>query len=154
MKINVGMNDKARDSVCDGLSTLLAESYAVYLKTQNLHWNVVGPDFFSLHLMFEKQYEELAGAVDEIAERIRALGECVDATFSGFKALSSISESKPKNSNEMLKALVQAHECVICLARRLTEVAEKQKDQATLDLLARRLGAHEKMAWMLRSHLA
>lgn len=153
MKINVGMSDKARANVCDGLSTLLAETYAVYLKTQNFHWNVVGSDFFALHLLFEKQYEELSGAVDEIAERIRAHGDTVEATFTGFKKLSSIPETTPKSSNEMVKALVLAHETVICLSRKLTDVAEKEKDQATLDLLARRLGAHEKMAWMLRSHL-
>ncbi|MBI2743438.1 MAG: DNA starvation/stationary phase protection protein [Chlamydiales bacterium] len=154
MEISSGMNEKSRKVVSDGLSKLLAETYALYLKTQNFHWNVVGSDFFALHLLFEKQYEELSGAIDEIAERIRALGAHVDATFSGFKKLSSISEEgKLKSSNEMIKHLVKANECVICLARKLTEVAEKERDQATLDLLARRLGAHEKSAWMLRSHL-
>lgn len=152
--MNTGMSEKSRQEMSKGLMKLLAESYAVYLKTQNFHWNVIGSDFFALHLMFEKQYEELSQALDEIAERVRALGHFVDATFSAFKALASASEEKKTlAAREMLEHLVTDHERVICYARELATVAEGHKDQATVDLLARRLGAHEKAAWMLRSHL-
>ena len=152
--MNIGMSDRSCKEISKGLMKLLADSYAVYLKTQNFHWNVIGSDFFALHLMFEKQYEELSAALDEIAERIRALGSHVDASFSSFKTLTSVSEEKKVlNAKQMIQHLVTGHESVICHARELAKVAEKNSDQATVDLLARRLGAHEKMAWMLRSHL-
>lgn len=150
--MQTGMNEKGRQVVSEQLQRLLADSYALYLKTQNFHWNVTGSDFFALHLMFEKQYEELAEALDEIAERMRALGVFVEASFSAFQRLTKISEeSKVLPAKEMLHHLVQSHEAVICHLRALANTAENELDQATVDLAARRLGAHEKAAWMLRS---
>ncbi len=155
MDPKVGMSQKGRKAVADKLAVMLANAYATYLKTQNFHWNVIGSDFFALHLMFEKQYTELSQEVDEIAERIRALGFSVDASFSGFSKLTDVAQEKSvRNPKEMLKSLVKAHETVICQAREITPVAEKENDQGTLDMLGRLLGAHEKTSWMLRSHLS
>ncbi len=154
MELNTGITEAGRQKISEGLHQLLADTYALYLKTQNFHWNVVGSDFFALHLLFEKQYEEMAGAVDEIAERMRALGFFVNASFSAFKNMSSIhDENRVLNAKEMLEQLTKGHEAVSRHGRHLAEIAEKEKDQATVDLCARRLGSHEKMAWMLRSHL-
>lgn len=153
MKIKSGMTEEGRRKIADELRHYLADSYAVYLKTQNFHWNVRGPYFFSLHLLFEKQYEEMAEAADEIAERIQALGFYIDATFSAFQKCCIKEQKKPIPAKKMIEQLVADHEKVICCARDIAAIAEKEKDQATLDLMARRLGAHEKMAWMLRSHL-
>lgn len=152
MEFNTGMNENQRASISGVLTKLLADTYLLYLKTQNYHWNVTGPEFFSLHLLFEKHYKEMADAVDEIAERIRALGFYVEATTEAFKKISSIKEdNKILPKFEMLKELVEGHETVMRDARKLGDLAEKHQDQATVDLIARRLGVHEKAAWMLRS---
>jgi starvation-inducible DNA-binding protein len=154
MEFNVGLNEQSRQAISDGLYRVLADTYAIYLKTQNFHWNVRGPEFYSLHLLFEKQYEELADAVDEIAERIRALGFYVDASFSGFKETTSIKdESKVLNTREMLTSLIEGHEAWIRNARKVAEIGDEDLDFATVDMLGRHLGAHEKMAWFLRSQL-
>jgi starvation-inducible DNA-binding protein len=154
MELKLGMNETERASISGALAKVLADTYLLYLKTQNFHWNVTGPEFFSLHLLFEKQYEELSGAVDEIAERIRALGFYVEATTEAFRKLSSIKEgSKILPQFEMIKELVDGHETLIREERHLADLAEKHGDQATVDLMARRLGVHEKAAWFLRSHL-
>jgi starvation-inducible DNA-binding protein len=153
MKIKSGMTDAGRKKIVDELRHFLGDSYAVYLKTQNFHWNVKGPYFFALHLLFEKQYEEMAAATDEIAERIAALGYYVDACFSAFQKCCIKDEKKYVPAKKMLHQLVLDHEALIRCAREIAKVAEIEKDQATLDLMARRLGSHEKMAWMLRSHL-
>lgn len=153
MKMKSGMTDQGRKKIGDELCHYLADSYSVYLKTQNFHWNVRGPHFFALHLLFEKQYEEMAVAADEIAERIQALGFHVDATFSAFQKCCIKEVKKQIPAKKMIEQLVSDHEAVIRCAREIAGLAEKEKDQATVDLMARRLGAHEKMAWMLRSHL-
>ncbi len=136
------------------LNIVLAETYALYLKTQNCHWNVTGSNFYSLHSMFEEQYKELAEAVDEIAERIRALGEKVEASFSHFDKAKSISDAKSANSSEsMLKDLVQSQEIVISKIVELSDVASDQGDKASEDMAVQRLHAHEKQKWMLSSSL-
>jgi len=152
--VNSGISEKNRDEVADGLAGILADTYTLYLKTHNFHWNVTGPMFGSLHLMFENQYQELALAVDVIAERIRALGDFVPATFREFQEMSEIKESEsiPK-ALDMIAELVDGHETVTRNAKELIEKSEKLSDQATADLLTARLDAHEKAAWMLRAHL-
>ena len=154
MKIDIGMSDKERKSIADGLNHLLADTYTLYLMTHNFHWNVKGPMFNTLHLMFEGQYNELALAVDLIAERIRALGFPAPATYSEFAKLTSIKEVKgqPK-AEEMIKHLVHGQESVVKTARSLFPVAEKASDEPTADLLTQRMQLHEKNAWMLRSLL-
>ena len=154
MKINSGMTDSGRKKIAEELRHFLADSYSVYLKTQNFHWNVKGPYFFSMHLLFEKQYSELADAIDEIAERIVALGFFVDASFSAFKDTPCMKETRKQlKARKMLEQLVHDHESLIRCAREIATFAEQEKDQATVDLMARRLGSHEKMVWMLRSHI-
>lgn len=152
--VNSGITEKNRDQVADGLAGVLADTYTLYLKTHNFHWNVTGPMFGSLHLLFETQYQELALAIDTIAERIRALGDFVPATFKQFQEMSDIKETEeiPK-ATEMIAQLLDGHEIVTRNAREVIEKAEKLDDQATADLLTARLDAHEKAAWMLRSHL-
>ncbi|MEM6339133.1 MAG: DNA starvation/stationary phase protection protein [Pseudomonadota bacterium] len=136
------------------LNIVLAETYALYLKTQNCHWNVTGPNFHSLHGMFEEQYKELAEAIDEIAERIRALGEKVEASFAYFDKAKSISDAKSANSSEsMLKDLLQSQEIVIGKLVELSDVAAAQGDKASEDMAVQRLHAHEKQRWMLSSSL-
>ena len=154
MDIHSGITQDARQLLAGALSRLLADTYALYLKTQNFHWNVTAHEFFSYHIMFEKQYEELADAIDEIAERIRALGFYVDASFSAFSQLTQLSQDeKLLTAKDMLQTLLKGHEHVIREARKLSEEAEKGRDAGTVDLMGRRLNVHEKMAWMLRSHL-
>lgn len=154
MEVNVGIPEPSRAAISDGLSRVLAESYSLYLKTQNFHWNVRGPAFFSIHLLFEKQYLELAEEIDEIAERIRALGLFVEASFSAFAELSSIKEeTKVLSEKEMIASLVAGHELWARGARKVAEIGDREMDFATVDMLGRRIGAHEKMAWFLRSHL-
>jgi starvation-inducible DNA-binding protein len=154
MEPNIGLNEQNRSAISDGLSRLLAEVYTLYLKAQNFHWNVMGTEFYPLHLLFEKQYEEMAEEVDEIAERIRALGFFVDASFPAFSELSTIkSEEKVLHAKEMLISLLQGHETYIREARRVAEIADRELDFATVDMLGRRMGAHEKMAWFLRSQI-
>lgn len=154
MEIQIGLTDGSRSRVAEDLATLLADTYALYLKTQNFHWNVMGAEFYSLHILFEKQYTELAENIDEVAERIRALGLFVEGSFSAFKERTAIAdESKMRGAKEMVAELVRGHEIVIRSARNLSLVAEDEKDAATVDLLGRKLNMHEKMAWMLRSQL-
>ncbi len=154
MKIDIGISEKHRTKVAEGLSRLLADSYTLYLKTHKFHWNVTGPMFQTLHLMFETQYTELATAVDSIAERIRALGFFAPGSYAEFAKLSSIKESEglPK-AEEMIRQLVEGQEAVVRTARSVFPAAEKAGDEATADLLTQRIQLHEKTAWMLRSLL-
>jgi starvation-inducible DNA-binding protein len=154
MNIDIGIEASERERIAGGLSRVLADSYTLYLQTHNFHWNVTGPMFQTLHLMFEAQYGELALAVDLIAERIRALGVHAPGTYRQFAALSSITETDgiPK-AQEMIKSLVQGHETVARTARQVFLTAEESNDQPTCDLLTQRMQLHEKTAWMLRSLL-
>ncbi|NUP05605.1 MAG: DNA starvation/stationary phase protection protein [Polyangiaceae bacterium] len=154
MKIDIGIDEKHREQIASNLSKVLADTYTLYLKTHNFHWNVTGPMFQTLHLMFETQYNELALAVDGVAERIRALGYPAPGTYKQFVALSSIPEDDgvPK-ADVMIKRLVEGHETVARTARTAFSVAEEANDQPTCDLLTQRLQIHEKTAWMLRSLL-
>ena len=136
----------------EGLAKLLADTYTLYLKTQNFHWNVTGPLFHSLHKMFEEEYVELAAAVDEIAERIRALGAITPGSFAEFLKLTSIKEeTTTPNAADMVKKLLADHEIVIAHLQSLMPVAQNLGDEATLDLLITRTETHQKTAWMLRS---
>lgn len=155
MQINIGINEGDRKDISEGLSRLLADTYTLYLKTHNFHWNVTGPMFQTLHLMFETQYNELALAVDLIAERIRALGFPAPATYADFSRLSSIKEEAGvPNALEMIRLLVEGQEAVVRTARTTFKAAEKASDEPTADLLTQRMQSHEKTAWMLRSLLA
>ncbi len=152
MNINIGISEGDRKAIAGELSKLLADSYTLYLKTHNFHWNVTGPMFQTLHLMFEQQYTELWTAVDLIAERIRALGVYAPGTYKEFASLTSIKEPESvPNSKDMIKQLVEGHEAVARTARNAFGVVEKASDEATADLLTQRLQLHEKTAWMLRS---
>ena len=154
MEINIGIDQAERREIAEGLSRLLADSYTLYLKTHNFHWNVTGPMFNTLHTMFEGQYTELATAVDEIAERIRALGEPAPGSYAQFAELTSISEETGTPSAEaMIKQLVDGQEAVVRTARSVFPAAEKAGDEPTADLLTQRMHLHEKNAWMLRSML-
>lgn len=152
--IDIGIPEESRKEIAEGLSRLLADTYSLYLKTHNFHWNVTGPMFQTLHLMFETHYNELALAVDLVAERIRALGFPAPGTYSDFAQLSSIEETPgvPK-ADEMIRLLVQGHEAVAKTARSIFPSADKVNDEPTADLLTQRLQVHEKTAWMLRSLL-
>lgn len=154
MEIHIGMNDEQRQNVTKGLSKLLADSYMLYLKTHNFHWNVTGPHFTALHELFESHYTELAGAVDEIAERIRALGEFAPGSFEQFAKLTTITEETGNPpATEMIQQLITAQEEVIRTARHMMAMTEEAKDAPTVDLLTRRMQEHEKNSWMLRSLL-
>jgi starvation-inducible DNA-binding protein len=154
MQIDIGIETKQREEIAPGLSRVLADTYTLYLKTHNFHWNVTGPMFQTLHLMFEGQYNELALAVDLVAERIRALGVTAPGTYKKFAELSAIREEDgaPK-AEEMIRLLVEGHETVARTARQVFRAAESASDQPTCDLLTQRMQLHEKMAWMLRSLL-
>lgn len=154
MNIDIGISQANREEIASGLSRLLADTYTLYLKTHNFHWNVTGPMFQTLHIMFETEYTELALAVDVIAERIRALGFPAPGTYKQYAELSSIKETEgiPK-AQEMIKLLVEGNEAVVRTARALFAPAEKVSDEATADLLTQRIQVHEKAAWMLRSLL-
>ena len=144
----------ARRKIATDLGHLLADTYTLYLKTQNFHWNVTGPMFSSLHLLFEQEYTELALAVDIIAERIRALGEFAPGSFSRYTELSRIKEEQGiPAAMEMVKQLAQDQETITATARSIIADVEQAHDEATLDLLTQRINTHEKNAWMLRSHL-
>lgn len=153
-KIDIGIMDKDRKDIADGLSRLLSDTYTLYLKTHNFHWNVTGPMFQTLHLMFETHYNELALAVDLVAERIRALGYPAPGTYAEYAALSSIEETSgvPK-AETMIELLVKGQESVVRTARSIFPIVEKVNDQPTADLLTQRMKVHEKTAWMLRSLL-
>lgn len=159
MQINIGIEETERQAIAEGLSRLLADSYTLYLKTHNYHWNVTGPMFQTLHLLFETQYTELALAVDLIAERIRALGFPAPGSYREFGQLSSISEDPadeagtPK-AEEMIRRLVAGQEAVTRTARSIFPVVDNAHDEPTADLLTQRMQIHEKNAWMLRSLLA
>lgn len=152
MEINIGIEEKARQEISKGLKNLLADSYTLYLKTHNFHWNVTGPMFQTLHTMFEDQYTELATAVDEIAERIRSLGVFAPGSYHEFQALTKIKEAHdvPK-AEEMIAQLVEAHETTIRTARSIYNIVSEVDDEATADLITQRIQIHEKTAWMLRS---
>ena len=155
MELNIGINAEDRQQIAAGLSKLLADSYSLYLKTHNYHWNVEGPMFNTLHLMFEQHYTELATAVDEIAERIRALGVKAPGSYSAFVKLTSIDEaSGDEPAEEMIRQLVIGQETVARTAREAIKAAEAASDEPTADLLTQRMQIHEKNAWMLRSMLA
>jgi len=152
--MDIGIKEQDRKNIAEGLSHLLADTYTLYLKTHYFHWNVTGPMFNTLHLMFETQYNELALAVDLVAERIRSLNIYAPGTYRDFAKLSSIkeSESVPK-AQDMIAELVAGHEAVCRTARSVFPAADKASDEATADLLTQRLQVHEKTAWMLRSLL-
>lgn len=152
--LNIGIAEQDRKGIAEGLSRFLADTYTLYLKTHNFHWNVTGPMFETLHLMFERQYNELWMAVDEIAERIRTLGFFAPGTYREFSSLATVKEAEGvPAAEEMIRQLVEGNEAVIRTARQLFPVAEKAVDPSTIDLLTRRLEIHEKAAWMLRSLL-
>lgn len=154
MNIDIGISQPHREEIANGLSRLLADTYTLYLKTHNFHWNVTGPMFQTLHLMFETQYNELALAVDLVAERIRSLGFPAPGTYKQYAALSSIKEEEgiPK-AQDMIRLLVEGQEAVVRTARSLYPSVEACSDEATADLLTQRIQLHEKTAWMLRSLL-
>src|SRR5690606_84345 len=154
MEINTGIKKQNREQIAEGLSRLLADTYTLYLKTHNFHWNVKGPQFSQLHLLFEQHYTELAAAVDDIAERIRALGFPAPGTYAAFAKLSSIKEDEgvPK-AEDMVRLLMEGQEAVVRTARSIFPVVEEASDEPSADLLTQRMQAHEKNAWMLRSLL-
>jgi starvation-inducible DNA-binding protein len=153
-RIDIGISNSERDAIVAALSKLLADTYTLYLKTHNFHWNVTGPMFQTLHLMFETQYNELALAVDLIAERIRALGAPAPGSYKEFGKLSSIPEADGvPGAKEMIRQLVEGQEAVVRTARAAFPIVEKANDQPTADLLTQRMQIHEKTAWMLRSLL-
>ncbi len=153
-KIDIGIDEKHREEIARGLSHFLADTYTLYLKTHNYHWNVTGPMFQTLHIMFEGQYGELAIAVDDIAERIRALGVKAPATYGEFLKLSSIKENTGDiSATQMIADLVHGHEAVVKTARGIFGMVTEGHDEPTADLLIQRLRVHEKTAWMLRSML-
>lgn len=155
MGIDIGIGDNARKDISDGLARVLADTYLLYLKTHGYHWNVRGPSFTQLHGLFEEQYREMWAAVDEIAERIRTLGQDAPSSYAGFTRLASIEEADGvPEARQMVADLVKGHEAVVKTIRKMLPKAQEAGDEASVDLLVGRLGAHEKTAWMLRSHLA
>ena len=154
-RINIGISDKDRAAMAQGLSRLLADTYTLYLTTHNFHWNVTGPMFNTLHTMFMVQYTELWNAVDPIAERIRSLGHFAPGSYAQFGQLASLPDApaQPPKATEMIRILVEGHEAVARTARSLFPLADKASDEPTADLLTQRLTVHEQAAWMLRSLL-
>ena len=154
MQIDIGISEDQRQQIAEGLSRLLADSYTLYLKTHNFHWNVTGPMFTTLHTLFEQHYTELATAVDEIAERIRALGVSAPGSYRQFGELSSIpEETGVPGAEEMIRQLVRGQEAVVKTARSIFPIVERANDEPSADLLTQRMQIHEKNAWMLRSLL-
>ncbi len=154
MDIQIGLTEQQRADISGSLAHLLADSYTLYIKTHNYHWNVTGPQFHSLHALFEEHYTELATAVDEIAERIRALGHFAPGSYKAFSQLTSIEEEEGHPAAEqMVRNLVVAHETVARTARNAFGPADEAGDEPTCDLLTQRMNFHEKTAWMLRSLL-
>ncbi|KAI9132990.1 Dps family protein [Acaryochloris sp. CCMEE 5410] len=152
--INIGISENDRQHIAEGLSRLLADTYTLYLKTHNFHWNVTGPMFQTLHLMFEAQYNELSLAVDAVAERIRTLGFPAPGTYKEYSQLTSIEEAEGvPTAEEMIKELVAGQEAVVRTARSVFPLADAANDEPTADLLTQRMQTHEKTAWMLRSLL-
>ena len=153
--IHIGLSEKDRGAIAGGLAKLLADTYTLYLTTHNFHWNVTGPMFNTLHVMFMGQYTELWNAVDPIAERIRSLGHPAPGSYAAFGALASIKDAPtvPPKALEMVRILVDGHEAVARTARSIFPLADKAGDEPTADLLTQRLTVHEQTAWMLRSLL-
>lgn len=153
--VNIGITDKNRAAIAQGLSHVLADTYTLYLTTHNFHWNVTGPMFNTLHAMFMLQYTELWNAADPVAERIRSLGHTAPGSYAQFGELSSLADAPkvPPKALEMVKILMQGHEAVARTARKVFPVADKAGDEPTCDLLTQRLTVHEQTAWMLRSIL-
>jgi len=153
--INIGIEEKDREAIADGLSRVLADTYTLYLKTHNFHWNVTGPHFNALHAMFMAQYTEMWQSVDEIAERIRALGVFAPGSYAAFSRLASVEPTGDDvpSAEEMVAQLVKGHETVARTARDVFKTAEDAGDEPTADLLTQRMQVHEKTAWMLRSTL-
>jgi starvation-inducible DNA-binding protein len=152
--IDIGIDEGVRRQIGDGLSRLLADTYTLYLKTHNFHWNVTGPMFNTLHLMFEAQYNELALAVDLVAERIRALGFPAPGSYRQFAELTSLKEETTvPNAEDMIRQLVKDQEAVVRTARSIFPLVDEAHDEPTADLLTQRMQVHEKTAWMLRSLL-
>ena len=153
--IDTGLSEAERKVITEGLAQVLADAYTLYLKTHSFHWNVTGPMFNTLHLMFEAQYTELALAVDVIAERIRALGIFAPGSHQQYAELTSIEEETGvPSAEEMIAQLVRGQEAVVRTARHVFQLADKAGDQPTADLLTQRMQIHEKTAWMLRSMIA
>ncbi len=153
-QINIGISDEDRKAIADGLSRLLADSYTLYLKTHNYHWNVTGPMFTTLHLMFEEHYTELATAVDDIAERIRALGAFAPGSYKDFAILSTVEEADGvPAAMDMVAHLAADHETVVRTAREVIKIAGAADDEVTAGLVTDRMTIHEKTAWMLRALL-
>jgi starvation-inducible DNA-binding protein len=155
MNIDIGIARKDRQAIAEGLAHLLADTYTLYLKTHNYHWNVTGPLFNTLHLMFEEQYTEMAMAVDVIAERIRALGFPAPGSYRAYAELTEIGEETGvPDAEAMIRDLVAGQETVVRTARSIFDAVTAAGDEATADLLTQRMQVHEKTAWMLRSMLA
>jgi starvation-inducible DNA-binding protein len=151
-KIDIGISKPNREKIAEGLKRLLADSYTLYLQTHNFHWNVTGPQFRELHLMFEEHYTELATAVDEIAERIRTLGVAAPGTYKAFAELSSIQEVEGvPDAKEMVSLLTKGHEQVVKTCREALGPAQKSNDESSASLISDRMRIHEKTAWMLRA---
>ncbi len=155
MQIHIGMSDSHRAAIADGLSHLLADTYTLYLTTHNFHWNVTGPMFNSLHVMFMTQYTELWNAVDPIAERIRSLGHIAPGSYAEYGRLSSLPDApvQPPKALAMVRLLAEGHEAAARTARKLYPLVEEANDEPSADLLTQRLSVHEQAAWMLRSLL-
>ena len=153
-KVNIGIPENERVEIAKGLSRVLADTFGLYLKTHYFHWNVTGPMFQTLHILFEEQYTELWNAVDEIAERIRSLDEQAPGSYSQFSKITSVPEAHTvPSARDMIQQLLEGHEAVARTARSVFPAGEKGGDEATLDMLTSRLQVHEKTAWMLRSLL-
>jgi len=151
-QIDLGIQPAQRKAIAEGLSRVLADTYTLYLKTHNFHWNVTGPMFQTLHLMFEQQYNELALAVDLVAERIRALGHPAPGSYARFSKLSSMTEETGvPRAEDMIRQLVDGQEALVRTARSVFVTAERASDQVTMDLLTQRMQVQEMVAWMLRS---
>lgn len=154
MKPDISIGDNARKQIATALRGVLADTFVLYAKTHGFHWNVVGPDFSQLHGFFEEQYRALWDSLDELAERIRALGELAPGSLDEMQKSHSLKESSGQPSaKEMLKQLLEGNEGILKTVRTCLETAEKGGDEATVDLMVERLTYHEKTAWMLRSHL-
>src|SRR5258708_14023712 len=155
MKVNIGLNDNARKTVADALSGVLADTYTLYLKTHNFHWNVTGPNFPYLHTMFEQQYTELAAAVDELAERIRAVGHPAPGSYTAFSKLTEVKEAPatPPVAREMIRQLLADNETITRRAREAQETVEAVGATESGDLMVGRMQVHGKAAWMLRVQL-
>ncbi len=152
--INIGISDEQRGKIAKELGNLLADSYMLYLKTHNYHWNVTGMNFQSLHAMFEEQYTELATAIDDIAEQIRTLGHFAPGSFKEYSKMTTITEEEGlPDDRTMVKKLQESNEAVIRTARKVIPLCEEAGDEASMDLAVGRIAVHSKVAWMLRSHI-